>query len=265
MRALTKCAIISLAICWCLPVLWILLCSFSLHLLGGILNPADLTLTTAHFGELLDAGLGSAVFNSVWIAFGAAMLGTFIALLIAFGLLCRPEPMLNLLMTVLSGRAVPPIAFLLPQYLFFRTIGIDTSRWALLLVDSFAAASLCLVFVSPFVLRLHNAFFDQVRADGASSFIYFYKILLPQLYKPVLFSLFAGFMLSWSDFLFAGVFVVSANDRTLPVLISSFLTSYGTSWGPMYAAVSVSFGGAITLIVIFVFWRAVFSSRRSLV
>lgn len=67
----------------------------------------------------------------------------------------------------------------------------------------------------------------------------------------MLFSFVAAFMLSWSDFLFAGVFVVSSSTRTLPVLISSFLTSYGTAWGPMYAAVSVALIGAFALIGLF--------------
>jgi|ERR1017187_846126 multiple sugar transport system permease protein len=233
MRLLTKAFVVALVTVWSLPLLWVIFCSFTLHLLGGVPSTGDLTLTTANFKCLQQAEVIDAVLNSTWIALGSALLGTSAALLIAFGLLCRPVPMMKALMMVFSGRTVPPIAFLLPQYMFFRNIGIGSSRWALLLVDAFTAMSLCLVFVSPFLLRLHNAFFEQVQIDGASSYIYFCRVLLPQLKGPLLFSFIAAFMLSWSDFLFAGVFVVSEPTRTLPVLISSFLTSYGTAWGPM--------------------------------
>jgi multiple sugar transport system permease protein len=131
------------------------------------------------------------------------------------------------------------------------------------LVHSFSAMSLCLIFISPFLLRLHSTYFDQVQIDGASSYVYLRRILLPQLRGPVLFAFTAAFMLSWSDFLFAGVFVVSEHTRTLPVLISSFLTSYGTAWGPMYAAICTALSGAVILIGSFLLGRVVLSYTPS--
>ena len=261
MRPIAKILVAILVMAWALPVLWVIFCSLNLDVLGGSPSAGDIILTTANFKALHDAAIADALLNSTLVAFGSALLGTSLALVVSFGLLCRTAPMLRTLMVLFSGRTVPPVAFLLPQYLLLRGIGLGSSRWGLLLVHAFAAMSLCIILISPFLLRLHAAFFELVQIDGATSYTYFRQILFPQLLPALLFSFTAAFMLSWSDFLFAGVFVVSQHARTLPVLISSFLTSYGTAWGPMYAALTVAALGAAALIGAFILGLIAHSHR----
>lgn len=223
------------------PVAWIFLCAFKSDLLGGIPSRLLSGWTLHNFADLRANGLGRAILNSVVVGLGSSFLSTGLATLLGFGFICRARPLLGPLLLVISGRLLPAALFLLPQFLLARAMGLSESRFVLVLVHAFSGLSLALILLSPFILRVHMTFNDQIRIDRAPGAIYLWRVMVPLLKLPLGFCMLAVFLLSWTDFLFSSLFTVSEEARTLPVLVGTYLTSYSTLWGPMYAAVCVSF------------------------
>jgi multiple sugar transport system permease protein len=243
----------SLAVAWVVPVIWVLVCSFKTDLLGGIPQSFSSGWAFKNFAELANFGLSRAVWNSLIVGILSTIFCATIGLMFAFGLLCRPRPFVRPLLLVVSGRTIPAVTFLLPQFLLARYLGMTESIVMLALVHCFNGLSLVLVILGPFVLRAHQVFFDQARADGATEGMYLKKILLPLLWKPVAFAALIAFLSSWTDYLYASIFTVGRENRTLPVMVGNFVTSYGTAWGPMYATVTLSFLTSAILVILTVF------------
>jgi multiple sugar transport system permease protein len=237
------------ALLWCLPILWVFLCSFKKNLLGGIPSSITTDWTLSNFLQLGRFEFATALRNSLAVAVFSSLIGTIAGLILSLGLICRTRPLLKPLLTIISGRTVPQALFLLPQYLIARQIGLTESRFVLSLVHAFGALAIAVILLCPFVLQLHTQFSSQARLDGVSDRIYFSKVIIPQLHGPLAFSFTVAVMLSWTDYLFASIFTVGEETRTVPVLIGNFITSYGTAWGPMYASLSLSFITTVCLTV----------------
>src|SRR5437868_1786129 len=79
---------------WCLPIIWVFLCSFKKQLLGGI--PASITNDWAaiNFLQLGRYGFVTAVTNSLGVAVLSSVVGTTGGLFLSLGLICRPKPLL---------------------------------------------------------------------------------------------------------------------------------------------------------------------------
>lgn len=242
-----KLFVVLMGIVWSAPILWVVTCSFKGQLLGGI--PESLTTDWAltNFLNLGRYSFMTGLANSIIVALLSSTIGTAVGLVLSFGLICRSKPFFRPLLLILSGRTLPLVLFLLPQYLIARRLGVAESRLTLSLFHAFGSLSIALFLLCPPLLHLHAKFFDQARMDSASDATYFLKVLTPQLFGPIAFCMAVSMMLSWTDYLFASIFVVNEDVRTLPVLIGNFITSYGTSWGPMYASLTLSFFVTVVL------------------
>ena len=119
------------------------------------------------------------------------------------------------------------------------------SRTGLILVHTFLNLSIALILLSPFVLRTHGRFGDQARMDQAGGGLYFRRVVLPSLASPLWLCLCITFMLSWAEYMYAGLLTVGRDVRTMPVLVGNYLTSYSTLWGAMYASVAIALVGSI--------------------
>src|SRR5690606_20260190 len=84
--------------------------------------------------------------------------------------------------------------------------------------------------------------------DGANYLGAFTRITLP-LAAPGVFSTgLLAFIMSWNEFLFASVIGVSTQNKTLPVGISEFVSSFDIRWGEIMAL------GTITTIPVLLFF-----------
>ena len=113
-------------------------------------------------------------------------------------------------------------------------------------------------FNLPFVIWLLIGFYEELpieleRAamiDGCSVWMRFRKIVLPLSAPALVATAILSAVLAWNEFLFA-VMLTRVNAKTLPVVMSGFITDKGTQWDQMTAL------GVITVLPVLVFALAV--------
>jgi multiple sugar transport system permease protein len=197
--------------------------------------------------------LGHFFMNSVVITLASTALAVFLGALAAYSLARARFPFrLNgiLAFWMLLTRMYPAIATAIPYFLIMRDLRLLDTRLALIITYT--------AFNLPFVVWLLIGFYEELpieleRAamiDGCGAWQRFWKIVLPLSAPALVATAILSAVLAWNEFLFA-VMLTRVNAKTLPVVMSGFITDKGTQWDQMTAL------GVITILPVLVFALAV--------
>jgi len=140
----------------------------------------------------------------------------------------------GLMLWILVTRIFPPITTAIPYYVIIKNLG---------LADTYAA--LIITYVSyglPFVIWLMLGFFQDLPADiekaaivdGCSMWQRFRQVVLPLTLPGLAVTAIFAFIYSWNEFLYASI-LTSFTAKTLPVVISTFISDQYLRWGEMSA------------------------------
>ena len=175
--------------------------------------------------------------NTIIITMATTVLCLLIGSLAAYSLArvekFRGRSALEILMIIV--RALPGIVIILPLYNLSTYFGLYDRAWALILIYT--------GFNIPFAIWLMTNFFDQVpieiedaaRVDGASNLQLFTKVLIPLVTPGLVATCVFVALLSWNEFLIP-VIMAGEGSKTMPILVSSFISNRTLDWGPMAAA-----------------------------
>jgi multiple sugar transport system permease protein len=130
---------------------------------------------------------------------------------------------------ILSQRFMPPIAIIVPIVFMFHYAGLRDTVIGLIFIHT--------LINLPVAVLLMKSFFDDVPVDvdeaamldGATRFQIFRKVILPLVTGGVAATAVLCFIFSWTEFLLS--LFLTNQIRTLPVKISTFVTSTGSEWG----------------------------------
>ena len=170
------------------------------------------------------------IVDSLVIAIGATALTVLLGVSAAYSLSrMRFRGRQAYLNWVLSQRFMPPIAIIVPIVFMFHYVGLRDTRLGLILIDT--------LINLPLAVLLMKSFFDDVPVevdeaamiDGATRFQIFRKVVLPLVTGGVAATAVLCFIFSWTEFLLS--LFLTSSIRTLPVKISTFVTSTGSEWG----------------------------------
>jgi multiple sugar transport system permease protein len=135
---------------------------------------------------------------------------------------------------ILVTRMAPPIAFAIPFFLAYRTLGwLDTLTGLIVIY---------LTFNLSLVIWLMRAFFDGIPIsleeaawiDGASVGQALRSVILPLTAPGIAASAILSFLAAWNDFFFALV-LTRSTAMTAPVAIVNFMHYAGWDWGRITA------------------------------
>lgn len=197
--------------------------------------------------------LGHFFLNSVIIALASTGLSVFFGALAAYSLSRARLPFkLNGIIAfwMLLTRMYPAIATAIPYFLIIRDLQLLDTRWALIVTYT--------AFNLPFVIWLMIGFYEELppeleRAaliDGCNTWQRFTRIVLPLSAPALVATAILAVILAWNEFLFA-VMLTRTEAKTLPVVMSGFITDKGMLWDQMTAL------GVITVLPVLVFAVAV--------
>jgi multiple sugar transport system permease protein len=149
-------------------------------------------------------------------------------------------------MSSLVPQMLPPIAIIVPLYVLFNSFNWIDTRQAL--VISY------LTFTIPLSTWMMIGFFDDVPVeleeaamiDGCSRFGALTRISLPLAVPGMAATAILAFLYCWNEFLYA-VILTGRDARTLPVIITSFMTNKSVLWGRIAAS------GSLVLIPVLIF------------
>lgn len=130
---------------------------------------------------------------------------------------------------VLSQRFIPPIAIIVPTVFMFHYLGLLDTVLGLILIDTLMNIPICVLLMKSFFDDVAREVDEAAMIDGATRFQIFRRIILPLVKSGVAATAVLCFIFSWTEFLLS--LFLTSSIRTLPVKISTFVTSTGTEWG----------------------------------
>ncbi len=176
------------------------------------------------------------ILDTVIISLGATAITMLVAVLAAYALSRMTfrgrDSYLN---WVLGQRFMPPIAIIVPLVTIYAGLGMRDNQNHFLgyigIIMIYAMMNL------PIALLLLKSFFDDVpkdvdqaaMIDGATRWQSFRLIVLPMVKGGIAAAAVLCFIFSWTEFLLS--LFLTTEIRTIPVKISTFVTSTGNEWG----------------------------------
>lgn len=234
------------------PVYWMVTTSFKPK--GDILstNPTLLprSFTFSNYIEAVTKeGFIRALFNSLIVVFFTVTISLFVALFASIAVArMKFKGKRIYVASILLVQMLPLSALLIPIYLLLSRFNLTDKLSGVILTY--------LAFVLPFVIWTLRGFLVNIPAeleeaalvDGCTK---------PQAYRLVLFPLMApglvataifAFIQAWNEFLLAYILLSSQDNATMPIWLAGFTNRFGTDWGPLMAASTLT---ALPVVIFF--------------
>ena len=239
------------------PILWVVLTAFKPADISQALPPVwNFRPTLENFRNVLvgstytSQSFGVLIVHSFVVTFAATLLGLLVSVPAAYALArLRFRGKHGAASWVLSTIMFPPVVSVIPVFIIASRLGL-TDTWPVLVVP-YAAFGLPMMIwmLRSSIRQIPFEVEEAAMMDGASRSDILRHIVLPLLTPGVVSaSLLAG-MMSWNEFLFALTLTRSA-VKTAPVGISEFTNMYGTQWGSLTAAATVTVAPILVITII---------------
>ena len=151
---------------------------------------------------------------------------------------------------LLSTMMIPQTVLMIPQFLFWQSVGAYNS-FIPLTVPCFFGNAFNVFLVRQFYAGIPKEYDEAALVDGASYFTIYSKILVPMA-KPVLCSVGVfTFMSTWNDFMGPLLYLDKENLKTVSLALQNFMGQHNSEWNLMMALSTV-----ITLPMIVVYFMA---------
>ncbi len=139
-----------------------------------------------------------------------------------------------LILWILVTRIFPPVTTAIPYFIIIKNLGLADTRFSLILTYT--------SYGLPFVIWLMLGFFQDLPADiekaaivdGCGMWQRFTQVILPLTLPGLAVTAIFAFIAAWNEFLFASI-LTSFNAKTLPVVISGYMSDKYLRWGEMSA------------------------------
>ncbi|WP_375390226.1 carbohydrate ABC transporter permease [uncultured Amnibacterium sp.] len=133
---------------------------------------------------------------------------------------------------------VPPVIFLIPNYLIVQNLGWLDTIWAITIPG--AAGAFGIFFLRQFFINLPPEIEEAARLDGAGDVRIFTRIVLP-LSRPAIATLAVlSFLSNWNDFLWPVYVLLSPEHQTLQPGLAVLQGAYSTHYGIVMAGAVVA-------------------------
>lgn len=253
MRRLSKTIVYALVILAVLisiaPIIYLAVTSFKEPELAFAIPPVwNFTPTLKNYQQVLSSTNFDKYFmNSVITALTTTAIALVLGTLAAYGFSrFRFRGRFWLRMSSLIPQMLPPIVVVVPLYVLFSKLDWVDTRQALIISY--------LTFTIPFSIWMMIGFFDDApieleeaaMIDGCSRFGALTRVSLPLVIPGLAATAILAFLYCWNEFLYA-VILTGRNARTLPVIITSFMTNKSVLWGRIAAS------GTLVLIPVLIF------------
>jgi multiple sugar transport system permease protein len=133
------------------------------------------------------------------------------------------------------AQALPVIVSAIPLFVLFAKIDLDDSLIGVAIIYVSSTMSVAIWMMAAYFDTIPIALEEAAWIDGASVFGGFYRIVLRNSLPGLLSAGIFAYLLAWSDFLVAVVFLRSDDHFTLPIGLQTFFSSNETLWGYVMA------------------------------
>ena len=215
------------------------------------------TLTLEWYREVLLRTNAPAFFlNSLLIATATTAITISIGTLGGYSMTRFRFPGRNLFMfTSLLSYVFPAILLFVPIFVMLNSLKMIDSKIGVVVSHIVVTMPLSLWMLRSFFLSIPRELDEAAWVDGATYFQAFTRVILPLALPGIFSTAVIVFIMSWNEFLFASVIGTSTANKTLPVGISEFITSFDIRWGEIMALGTIA---TLPVVVIFTFIQRYF-------
>jgi multiple sugar transport system permease protein len=170
------------------------------------------------------------IVDSIVIAVGSTVLTIFLGILAAYALSrMQFRGRQAYLGWILAQRFIPPIAIIVPVVFMFHYADLRDTHLGMILVHALINLPIAVLLLKSFFDDVPKDVDEAAMIDGATRFQTFWRIVLPMVKGGVAATAVLCFIFSWTEFLLS--LFLTNSIRTLPVKITTFVTSTGSEWG----------------------------------
>lgn len=147
---------------------------------------------------------------------------------------------------IIATLLVPPVIFLIPNYLIVQNLGWLDTIWAISIPG--AASAFGVFFLRQFFVGLPVEIEEAARIDGAGDLRIFLQIVIP-LARPALATLAVlSFLANWNDFLWPVYVLLSPENLTLQPGLAQLQGAYSTHFAIVMAGAVIA---SIPVLILF--------------
>ena len=252
MKAVSNAVLIVIAICFAVPLAWLLLASFDPSAMLSAKVPSQFTLD--NFTAVLTPEISFVpLANSLIVSGGCALVTVVVAILAAYPL-SRYRMRINkpFLYGILFGTGLPITAMMVPVYSLFVSLN---------LIDSIGGTVFFLAATSlPMAIWMAKNFMDSVPisleeaawTDGASMFSTLTRIVVPLMRPGIAVVFIFVFIQAWGNFFVPFVLLLSPDKQPAAVSIFNFFGQYGSVAYGQLAAFSIVYSVPVIALYVLV-------------
>ena len=230
-----------IAVAYFFPVLWMFINSFKSENDAASLTPKFVfTPTLENFARLSDRGMASYLTNSLTASFISTALVLALAIPAAYALSIRPiVKVQDVLFFFISTRFMPAAASILPMFIIFKNLRVLDNILALSLVYTAMTLPIAIWMVRSFLSEVPFEIIEASRIDGANFETELWRVVMPIVLPGIAAVALICFIFSWNEYFFS-VLLTSANAKTTPPFLASFVDGRGQFLAVLSAASTVA-------------------------
>lgn len=190
--------------------------------------------------------------NSVIVAVASTLLCVGVASLAAYALARLQVPRRNLILSLLVGVSMFPVASLMvPLYQTFAELGLRNNYLALILPHAALSLPVATLTLVSFFAGIPKDLESAAMVDGSSRLGALWHVVVPLSAPGVFTAAILAFVNSWDEFLLASTLLPAKAMRTLPVGIQLYQGEYVFPWPLISAALVVALVPLALVIALF--------------
>jgi sorbitol/mannitol transport system permease protein len=209
------------------PILYMLLTSLHAPAKAQTYPPSwTAPLTTSNYRDLFSSttNIRPAMINSATTSIVSTILVLALAIPAAYALSIRPvRKWTDVMFFFLSTKMLPPVAGILPIYLFTtKVIKLPDNVWVLVLLYTSMNLPIAVWMMRSFLAEVPPAIIEAASIDGATTLQIMRKIVAPIALPGIAATSLICFIFSWNEQLFAKV-LTSVKAQTAPVFVNTLI------------------------------------------
>ncbi|WP_181281193.1 carbohydrate ABC transporter permease [Bifidobacterium callitrichos] len=169
--------------------------------------------------------LGNTVFFAVVVTFLQVFTGSFAA----YGFSKINFPGRNTLFLIyVATMAVPWQAYMIPQFKMLSIVGLNDTRWSIILLQAFGAFGVFMM--KQFYDTIPDSLSEAARLDGLSEFGIYRRIILPLSGSSVAALAIITFTNTWNDYMGPLLYLRSPDLYTIQLGLKTFISQYDADY-----------------------------------
>jgi trehalose/maltose transport system permease protein len=207
-----------------------------------------------YVNALVENGVGLSLLNSFLVASVTVGICLLVSITAAFALArVRFAGRKYILFTILCVSMFPQVAVLSGMFELVRFLGLYDSIGALILSYTTFSLPFTVWVLTTFMRSLPAELEEAAIVDGAGLWVIITRVFAPIMGPSLVTTGLLAFICAWNEFMFALTFIISTNNRTVPVAIGMMqgASQYELPWGNIMAGSVVVTVPIIVLVLIF--------------